>query len=110
MNFKKNHACVLGRFSHVQLCNAVDCSLTGSFVHGESKQQQKRMPKGNSLNRKETIKKKNNLEYQEESNSRVSENMGKVNRSLEFYKLYLTVDEKIITSSDLVLSICVCVC
>ena len=50
------------------------------------------------------------LEYQEERNSRVSENMGQVNRSLEFYKLYLTVDEKIITSSDLVLSICVCVC
>lgn len=53
-------------------------------------------------------KEKNNLEYQEERNSRVSENMDKVNRSLEFYKLCLTVDEKIITSSDLVLTMCVC--
>ena len=53
-------------------------------------------------------KEKNNLEYQEERNSRVSENRDKVNRSLEFYKLCLTVDEKIITSSDLVLTMCVC--
>ena len=44
------------------LCDTMDYSLPGSFVHGgshgESKQQQKRMAKGNSLNRKETIKKK----------------------------------------------------
>ena len=27
-------ACVLSRFSHVQLCNSMDCSLLGSSVHG----------------------------------------------------------------------------
>ena len=29
-----NYVCVLSRFSHVQLCDPVDCSPPGSPVHG----------------------------------------------------------------------------
>ena len=28
------YACMLGRFSHVRLCNPLDCSLSGSSFHG----------------------------------------------------------------------------
>ena len=28
------HVCVLSRFSHVRLCNPMDCSPAGSSVHG----------------------------------------------------------------------------
>ena len=28
------HACMLSRFSHVRLCNPMDCSTPGSSVHG----------------------------------------------------------------------------
>ena len=30
------HACVLSCFSHVQLCDPVDCSPPGSYVHGKN--------------------------------------------------------------------------
>ena len=30
------HTCMLSRFSHVQLCNPVDCSPPGSSVYGIS--------------------------------------------------------------------------
>ena len=28
------YVCMLSRFSHVQLCDPMDCSLPGSSVHG----------------------------------------------------------------------------
>ena len=33
------HLCTQGRFSHVQLCNPVDCGLPGFFVRGFSRQE-----------------------------------------------------------------------
>ena len=29
-----SHACMLSYFSHVRLCDPMDCSLPGSSVHG----------------------------------------------------------------------------
>ena len=103
---------MLSRFSHVRLFATlwtVACPVPlsmGILMRNQNNNKKECLRKFSK--QKGNNKEKNNLEYQEERNSRVSENMGKVNRSLEFYKLCLTVDEKIITSSDLVLTMCVC--
>ena len=103
---------MLSRFSHVRLFATlwtVACPVPlsmGILMRNQNNNKKECLRKFSK--QKGNNKEKNNLEYQEERNSRVSENMDKVNRSLEFYKLCLTVDEKIITSSDLVLTMCVC--
>lgn len=67
----------------------------------------KRMARGRSPNKKKAIK-EGMLEYHERRKNKVSKNINKYNglSPLGLSKLYLTVETKIVTLSDVVLNVC----